>query len=316
MTSHSDKKDNTMKDSAADRMPRFLMSTGFALLVGVGLGVLLQSTLGIGKNAMLFSRSSNAEDPDSLPATIPEQLQGKLELYVLIGQSNMVGTADIPADIGTSANIYTFGNDYRWQIATAPVDDATNQVDTVSIDEEAKFGPALPFAQTLIAQDNNQIIGLIPCARSGSSISDWQKNLSDQTLYGSCLKRVRAASTVGTVSGILFFQGETDAVDPEQFPNLNPDPSAWAEKFATFAYNFRADIGNSNLPLIYAQLGQPSDLEELPYWEAVQQQQASLQIPNTVVIATADLPMEGVHFTAESYQKIGERFAIAISSLP
>lgn len=121
---------------------------------------------------------------------------------------------------------------------------------------------------------------------------------------------------VETVSGILFFQGETDAVDPEKFPNLNPDPAAWAEKFATFAYNFRADIGNPALPLVYAQLGQPANLEELPYWEAVQQQQASLQIPNAAMITTKDLPTKGVHFTAEGYKTIGERFARAIGGFP
>lgn len=301
------------------RTPRFLLIIGLALLIGTGLGILLQSVFGLGSRATGLFSSTGPEDAENSAAreltTIPDQLQGKLKLYVLVGQSNMVGTADIPEDIRTSANIYTFGNDYRWRLSNAPIDDATNQVDIVSRDENAKFGPALPFARALIEQNNNQIIGLIPCAASGSSITDWQKNPSDQSLYGSCLKRIRAASTMGVVSGILFFQGETDAIDPEQFPNLNPDPEAWAEKFATFAYNFRADIGNPGLPLVYAQLGQPNDLKDLPHWGAVQQQQASLQIPDAAMITTEDLPMNGVHFTTKSYQVIGERFAIAMNGL-
>ncbi|MGB3787446.1 MAG: sialate O-acetylesterase [Phormidesmis sp.] len=298
------------------RTSRSLLVVGLALLVGTGLGILLQSFFRIGDSQIERLRQRTANTSASSSATIPEQLQGKLKLYVLVGQSNMVGVADIPKDVRTSANIYTFGNDYRWRLSNSPVDDATNQVDAISIDKNAKFGPALPFAQALIEENNNQIVGLIPCAKSGSSITDWQKNPSDQSLYGSCLKRVRAASTMGTVSGILFFQGETDAVSPEKFPNLNPDPAAWAEKFATFAYSFRADVGNPSVPLVYAQLGQPADLEELPYWEAVQQQQASLQIQNAAMIATQDLPMEGVHFTAEGYKTIGERFAAAIGGMP
>ncbi|MEM8505109.1 MAG: sialate O-acetylesterase [Cyanobacteria bacterium P01_D01_bin.1] len=300
------------------RTSRFLLIVG-ALLIGTGFGIFLQLVFGIGNQAVALLGSAGRNDAEQSATrestTVPELLQGKLELYVLVGQSNMVGVADVPPDIRTSANVYTFGNDYRWGLSRAPVDDATNQVDTVSIDENARFGPALPFAQTLVEQDNNQIIGLIPCAASGSSITDWQKNPSDQSLYGSCLKRIRAASTMGVVSGILFFQGETDAIDPEQFPNLTPDPQAWAEKFATFAFNFRADIGNPGLPLVYAQLGQPTNIEELPYWTAVQQQQANLQIPNAVMITTEDLPMEGVHFTTQSYQTIGERFAAAMNSL-
>jgi len=300
------------------RTPRFLPIVGLALLIGTGFGILLQSVFGLGSRATGLLGSPGSKDAEQSAArsltTIPDQLQGKLKLYVLVGQSNMVGTADVPEDIRTSANIYTFGNDYRWRLSNAPIDDATDQVDIVSRDKNAKFGPALPFAQALIEQNNNQIIGLIPCANSGSSITDWQKNPSDQSLYGSCLKRIRAASTMGIVSGILFFQGETDAIDPEQFPNLNPDPEAWAEKFATFAFNFRADIGNPDLPLVYAQLGQPTNIAELPHWNAVKQQQASLQIPNAAMITTEDLPMDGVHFTTQSYQTIGERFAAAMNT--
>ena len=120
---------------------------------------------------------------------------------------------------------------------------------------------------------------------------------------------------MGTVNGILFFQGEADAIDPQQFPALQPDAEAWAEKFATFAYNFRSDIGNPRLPLVYAQIGQPEDLEGLPNWGAVQAQQESIQIPDAAMITTKDLPMDGIHFTVDSYQTIGQRFAEAFGTI-
>ncbi|PZO46317.1 MAG: hypothetical protein DCF15_20460 [Phormidesmis priestleyi] len=120
---------------------------------------------------------------------------------------------------------------------------------------------------------------------------------------------------MGTVSGILFFQGEADTIDPQKYPTLNPQAEAWAEKFATFSYNFRTDIGYPNLPLAYAQLGQPKDLEGLPNWALVQAQQASIQIPNGVMIATDDLAMDGLYFTVDSYETIGERFAEAIATI-
>ncbi len=211
--------------------------------------------------------------------------------------------------------VFTFGNNYRWTVASEPIDSAANQIDRVSEDPNAGFGPALSFAKTLVAQDSNQIIGLIPCAKEGSSITDWQKSLNDQTLYGSCVKRVRAASQMGTVSGILFFQGEADTIDPQKYPTLNPQAEVWAEKFATFAYNFRTDIGDPDLPLVYAQLVQPKDLEGLPNWALVQAQQASIQIPNGVMITTDDLAMDGLYFTVDSYKTIGERFAEAFANI-
>lgn len=296
-----------------------------ALICGTGLGIGLQRYFDLSaKTGGLLHKGGLSRYfyaptevlADSLEqSAIADHLQGKLKLYVLVGQSNMVGAAEIPNDITTSANIFTFGNDYHWQKTTEPVDNSAGQVDSVSEDPKSGFGPAFTFAKTLVAGDSSQLIGLIPCAKDGSSITDWQRNLSDRTLYGSCLKRVRAASSMGEVSGILFFQGEADTIDPQQFPSLQPDAKAWAEKFALFAYSFRQDVGKPNLPLVYAQLGQPADLEGLPNWDLVKAQQQNIQIPNATLIKTADLPMNGIHFTVDSYKVIGQRFAEAINSL-
>ncbi|MGC1310292.1 MAG: sialate O-acetylesterase [Phormidesmis sp.] len=300
----------------------FCLTLACGTVVGIGLqkyfDLSAQVANGLRKAGLYqyaYGPAAALKNRTSQPTTVPEPLQGKLKLYVLVGQSNMVGVADVPDGLAASANIFTFGNDYQWKLATEPVDDPTGQIDLISEDEEFGFGPAFTFAKTLVEQNSNQFIGLIPCARSGSSITDWQKSLSDQSLYGSCLKRVRAASTMGTVSGILFFQGEADTIDPQQYPSLRPDAGAWAEKFASFAYNFRNDLGNPDLPMVYAQLGQPEDLEGLPNWPLVQQQQENIQIPNATMIKTNDLPMDGIHFTTDSYQVIGQRFADAIATL-
>lgn len=304
---------------------RSVTAFSLALICGTGLGVGLQRYFDLSAKTggwlqkVGLSRYFYAPTEvlaDSLEqSAIAEQLQGNLKLYVLVGQSNMVGAAAIPDDIKTSANVFTFGNDYHWEKATEPVDSPAGQVDSVSEDPKSGFGPAFTFAKTLVAEDSSQLIGLIPCAKDGSSITEWQRNLSDQTLYGSCLKRVRAASSMGEVSGILFFQGEADTIDPQQFPTLQPDAEAWAEKFALFAYNFRQDIGKPNLPLVYAQLGQPADLDGLPNWDLVKAQQKNIQIPDATLIETADLPMEGIHFTVDSYKVIGQRFAEAMNSV-
>lgn len=304
---------------------RSVSAFSLALICGIGLGIGLQryfevsaKTVGllqkVGLSRYFPAPTEVFADPLS-ESVIADHLQGKLKLYVLVGQSNMVGAAELPNNIQTSANVFTFGNDYRWARATELIDNPVNQVDGVSEDPEPGFGPALTFAKTLVAEDSNQLIGLIPCAKDGSSITDWQRSLSDQTLYGSCLKRVRAASSMGEVSGILFFQGEADTIDPQQFPALQPDAEAWAEKFALFAYNFRQDVGKPNLPLAYAQLGQPADLEGLPNWDLVKAQQKNIQIPNAKMIETADLPMKGIHFTVDGYKAIGQRFADAINSI-
>lgn len=298
---------------------------GFVLALGLGVGIAGQKYLNVSDRIgaltkkigiyKYFAAPTVASGAPLAASMIPEQAQGQLALYVLIGQSNMVGQSAVPAGFTPPENTYTFGNDYQWHKADFPVDSAQGQVDEVSLDQLAGFGPALPFAQALATADPKQAVGLISCAKSGSAIAQWGRSLSDRTLYGSCLKRVRAASTMGTVSGILFFQGEADAIDPEQFPAIAPAADTWAEQFATFAYNFRQDIGSPNAPLVYAQLGQPADLEGLSNWAAIQQQQESIQIPNAKMIKTSDLPMIGIHFTADSYIEIGNRYAAAMKTI-
>jgi hypothetical protein len=121
---------------------------------------------------------------------------------------------------------------------------------------------------------------------------------------------------MGQISGLLFFQGETDALDPIQYPQPEPHPAEWAQLFSTFITDFREDLDQPNLPVIYAQIGSNMEPEAFINWEIVQEQQASVSLPITAMIITDDLPlMDGVHFTTDSYRTIGERFAGAFWNL-
>jgi hypothetical protein len=218
---------------------------------------------------------------------------------------------------GANPRIYVFGNDYQWRLAVEPVDDPTNQVDKVSKDTNAGFSPALSFATAILEKRPEMLIGLIPCAMDSTSIDDWGRNLSDNTLYGSCLKRVHAASTMGNVAGILFFQGESDALDPKKNPELTLSPNQWADKFTVFISDWRSDLGLPELPVVFAQIGTNTRPNRYPNWKIVQEQQSSVRLPFCKMITTNDLTLgDTVHFTTESYEIIGERFAEAYLEFP
>ena len=286
-------------------------------LVGVFAGAVIQKTIGVGNIlravGIPYPTSMPPGDPYALSTVeIPQAYRGQMSLFILAGQSNMVGWASVPLEEKTDPRIYVFGNDYRWRIATEPVDHAFNQVDKVSEDRIAGFGPSLAFAFASLDRHPQAVIGLIPCAKNASAIAQWQRNLSDQSLYGSCLKRVRAASTMGRIAGVLFFQGETDAQDPNQFPTPEANPFDWAELFTTFITDLRTDLNQSSLPVVFAQLGSNNAPEAFLNWEVVKQEQLSVQLPKTAMIITDDLPLlDGLHFTTQSYRIIGERFAEA-----
>jgi hypothetical protein len=296
---------------------RPLLYYSVIFILGILVGAVIQKTLGVGN----LLRSAGIPYPTSVPPPAPTVLpteqvpaayRGRLSLFILAGQSNMVGWAPLPEEKETDPRIYVLGNDYHWHLASEPVDSAVNQVDTVSLDRIALFGPSMAFALASLDRDPKIAIGLIPCAKNSSSIGQWQKDLSDHTLYGSCLKRAHAASTMGRISGILFFQGETDALNPILYPEPEPNPHNWSALFTSFVTDFRKDLNEPDLPVIFAQIGSNTSTEAFSNWEVVRNQQASIQLPMTAMITTDDLPqMDGLHFTADSYWIIGSRFAEA-----
>ena len=283
--------------------------------IGLILGAFLEKTYGF-RNILKgnFQTSSNSEKTETNQSNIPQKYQGKLQLFILAGQSNMSGLGELPTEIKTNPKIYVFGNDYRWKQAKEPVDDPTNQVDKVSLDTGAGYGPAMDFATTVLKERPDMVIGLIPCAKSGSSIHEWQRNgnLDENTLYGSCLKRVRAASLMGNVAGILFFQGEIDTVDPKEDPKRIFSANQWANKFTLLINNLRGDLNSPNLPVVFAQIGSNTEPGRFINWAVVKEQQRKVKLQNSVMITTDDLALKDyVHFTTASYQTIGQRFAKA-----
>jgi hypothetical protein len=160
------------------------------------------------------------------------------------------------------------------------------------------------------------VIGLIPCAKGGTTIGEWQHSQEENTLYGSMMKRVKAASEMGEIAGLLFFQGESDATDPQLLPGAHPEPYAWRKSFSNFIRDLRNDLNIPDLPVVFAQLGKNSAPEIFINWSVVKEQQESVHLHRCNMIYTDDLTLKDeVHFTRESYITIGSRFASAYIEL-
>ena len=288
-----------------------IVSTGFILgmLIGVG-GYLVFFP---GHKTSVIEHDVFPIIDSNIENTIPDEFNGKLSLFILAGQSNMSGRGEMPAQSQhINPRVFVFGNDYRWHHALEPIDGSRGQVDAVSADGKAGYSLATAFANTLLEKDPSLIIGFIPCARGATSIEKWQRNLSENSLYGSCLKRGRAASTMGQIEGILFYQGEADALNPEVYPQRKPSPFKWTEKFSRFVRNMRSDLGLPDLPVIYAQLSHHTAPDRYIYWEQVKKQQAQVRLPNIRMIATPKLVLSDyVHFTRDGYDTLGKLFAEA-----
>ena len=232
---------------------------------------------------------------------VPERFQGRLRLVVLAGQSNIEGSGSmdgyVPPPASLAERVFVFDKKYRWTQAVEPV-------------AKGGVGPMVAFGARLLelADDPAMAIGLVPTARGSTNISQWQPSRRDGDLYAEMVKRTRAATVMGELAGMLFFQGEKDTGG---LPDDHPDD--WAAMFACFAEAARNDLELA-LPIVFAQIG-PNDRGN-PRWQAVQEQQRSVHLPNTAMIVTSDLPSaNGPHFTTPSYLEIGRRFAESLRPL-
>lgn len=304
-----------------NRRRRLGLAVLAVFLAGAASGVLFQRYVGLGdtlRAAGIWEQRATAEvlpTPTRPPRGLPQEFHGRLALFVLAGQSNMAGWGELPATQTLHPRAFVFGNDYVWRQASEPIDNPEGQVDPVSR-SVGLFGPGLAFATALLAERPEMGIGLIPCARGDTTISQWQRNLSDDTLYGSCLKRILAASTMGELAGVLFFQGEADALDPEQNPERVLSVANYGEMFAYYVDDVRSDVGQPDLPIVFAQIGTTTAVAAFPNWSLIQQQQAALNLHCARMITTKDLTLgDDVHYSTASYQLIGARFAAAYLEL-
>jgi len=235
-------------------------------------------------------------------------------LIALIGQSNSVGRgelSDLPAGFPVNTTkLWNFTNAYVWEPAKEPIDSPFGQLDVVSLDKHAAVGPSLALADAFVSLYPTATVGLIPCAKGSSSISDWQKtNRTDQrnTLYGSCMTRMKAASLgKGMIRAVIFWQGGEDA-------KTEKDALKWKESFTTFVTDLRQDLGIPDLPIVLVMLAihDKKAVAKSPYWQVVRQQQLAVDIHEVLKFDSDgyERKADGVHLSTKGQLALGAALA-------
>lgn len=295
---------------------RWVLALLAALLTGFLLGVLVQRYYPLGsllyriglRELLPIARNIPENEPGYVPPDwdVPPAARGRLMLFVLMGQSNMSGRGNLadPLTPPPHPHIFSFDKDYRWRPAQEPLGTTLQDVDWVAIDGGTGVGPGLAFAHALLVTDPSLHIGMIPCARGASTIVEWQADLSQNSLYGACLKRILAASSYGDLAAVLFSQGESDADAPTAHD--------WAAYFGKLVTDLRRDTGQPDLLVLYTQLGDYRGGRALPGWKVVQSQQTQAAGEREIMIVTEDLALNTeAHFDTASQVQIGRRMAQA-----
>lgn len=250
------------------------------------------------------------------------------DLWVLAGQSNMEGYGDL-ADLETpEVGVHSFGMDDRWRLAEEPLHWLHDSVDPVHYEPYGGGDPAaiaefhrsrakgaglgLAFAKARKASTDVPI-GLIPCAQGGTTLPQWSPEKRDEgggSLYGAMLRRIRAVG--GPIAGVLWYQGESDA--------LGKETHLYRDRFHHFVGELRRDLDRPDLPLHTVQIGRfvmPDgwDVSGEEEWNPMQdlQRRLALEIPFVYAVPAVDLELDDlIHVGAQGLRRLGRRLARSV----
>ena len=234
-----------------------------------------------------FSYAQNTIKPDA-----------KLEIYLLLGQSNMAGRGDITPEFAKieNANVFMLNKANEWVLAKHPL-----HFDKPSA---AGVGPGLSFGIKMAEANPKVKIGLVPCAVGGTSISLWAPGKYDKATdthpYDDAIIRIKEAMKTGVIKGMLWHQGESDT-SPEK-------AAVYLDKLEVLIDRIRKVCDNPNLPVVVGELGLFKENRKI-----INEIIAPLpaKVPYTAIAKSDGLEQkgDGAHFNSESAQILGYRFA-------
>jgi len=261
----------------------------------------------------------NTPPPTKAPLIVadfsaPPAGTNRLDLYLLLGQSNMKGRGVMPEEpLNDPRFVMMHLKDDQWYHARHPLH-LTGSANTFAGADNAGVGAGLSFAQTIAAADPSARIGLIPCAFGGTSIRRWQKGAD---LYENAIRRAKLAleqtrGAGGSIKGVLWLQGEADS-KPGAIETYPDDLNALVDAL-------RADLNLPTLPFIAATIIEPNTERAADLRKQMNQNLLGLpkQRPATACVDARDIMTtigDNVHYDTAAQEEIGRRFASKLQEL-
>lgn len=238
-----------------------------------------------------------------LPALAGADEVPSLQIYLLMGQSNMAGR-DI-ADMDGQApdpRILVLGGDGNWVVGKDPIHPKTSST-------ASGVGPGLAFARDMLTDSPALRIGLVPTAVGGTALKRWVKG---GDLYERALNQARLAARSGSIRSVLWHQGESDA-------KTTADGQTYEARLMQMFKDLRADLGQPDLPIVIGQLGEFLQTDAFPATPVVKEALHHLPavLPNVGLADSSGLNHKGdhLHFTSSAARELGRRFAQAMRPL-
>lgn len=260
------------------------------------------------------------------------EIANATDVWVLAGQSNMQGCGLLSHALAPDERVQCYSSAGQWETANEPLhrlwesftpvhqtlmraymlEPEVNLSDAELAAQEERdrysgAGLGLAFGQYM-ADATGKPLGLIPASHGGTSLEQWDQNRKDErgdSLYGAMLERIERAG--GNLRGILWYQGESDAVLEKG--------DDYAQRLEAWIAAARRDTGQPELPIFLVQLGRyviPDNPLIAQHWDDVREALATLpqRIPHTAATSAVDLGLvDTIHIDTPGLIRLGHRLA-------
>ena len=217
--------------------------------------------------------------------------------FLLLGQSNMAGRGLLDEAIEVESSHIMVLRNGRWQPFYRPV-----------VCDRAFSGSCLAekFAE-LYAKKYNVMVGLIPCADSGTSLDQWKPG---GLLFDHAVAQAKLAQRSSTIAGVLWHQGESDC-HPDLYSTYQP-------RFETVMNAFKKELDLYDVPFVLGELGDflaecdHPRIKHLENYHFVNDalRRVAAENPMTAIASAEGLSAneDKLHFNAKSLYEFGIRY--------
>lgn len=224
-----------------------------------------------------------------------------IKSFLMLGQSNMAGRGfidEVPPIYNERIQMLRNG---QWQMMTEPIN-YDRPVSGVSL--------AGSFADAWCRENQEDTIGLIPCAEGGSSLDDWA---IDKVLFKHAISEAKFAMQTSELVGILWHQGESDS--------FNGNYKVYYEKLLLIIETLRKELNTPDIPLVIG--GLPDFLGKKGFGKTCTEyalvnkelEKFAFEQDNCYFVTAVGLTSnpDGIHIDAVSQRKFGLRYFEAFS---
>lgn len=167
-----------------------------------------------------------------------------------------------------------------------------------------RMSPSYAFSKKMYESSGGRKILLVVNARGGTGIDAWASTAIQTNYYSEAVRRTKQACRYGTLKGIIWHQGETDA---------GPVASTtYMARLVNLVASLRNDLGN--VPVVAGEIADA--IENSMYFNPVIQTVSSSISNSACVLSDGCTTIsDNIHFDRDSQIIMGERYAEAMITL-